>query len=95
MVKNTIVLSCTKSADTSGREDTLKKFRPQRREPIWNKRKDSVPKFPLMKVYVSVMKLLTPSRVSEFKSELGCTYGDKCRFRHEEAAQAQRQKISL
>ena len=44
--RRTIVLSCSKSEDTDWREDTLKKFKQQRREFFWNKRKDSVPKFP-------------------------------------------------
>ena len=44
--RRTIVLSCSKSEDTDWREDTLKKFKQQKREFFWNKRKDSVPKFP-------------------------------------------------
>ena len=44
--RRTIVLSCSKSEDTDWREDTLNKFKQQRREFFWNKRKDSVPKFP-------------------------------------------------
>ena len=44
--ERTIVLSCSKSEDTDWREDTLKKFKQQKREFFWNRRKDSVPKFP-------------------------------------------------
>ena len=44
--RRTIVLSCTKSAGTDWRKDTLKKFRPQRRKSFWKKRQDSVQTFP-------------------------------------------------
>ena len=44
-----------------------------------------MPKFPEGKVYESVVSLLAPSRVClNHKSESGCKYGDKCRFRHTE-----------
>ena len=41
--RRAIVLSCTKSAGTNWRKETLKKFRSQRWQSFWHKRKDSVP----------------------------------------------------
>ena len=41
-----------------------KKFRPQRGKSFWNKGQNSVPKFPWVKAYVSVMYLWAPYRVS-------------------------------
>ena len=54
-----------------------------RGEPFWNKREDSVPKFPWENsVRIRHVIFGTLSVCLTYKSESGSTYGEKCRFRH-------------
>ena len=80
-VDKTIVLTCAKSEGTNWREDTPKKFRPQRRK----KAEKRAEIFSRGKCTYPSCNFWHPPVWLNYKSESGCANGDKCRSRHVEA----------
>ena len=70
-------------AQTDGKKPSKSSGR-REAESFWNKRKDSVPTFPCGQCTNPSCNFWHPPVCLNCKSESGCKYGDKCRFRHAE-----------